>query len=1189
MFVCIFLISFTSALDFDNIKEFKKGELKYGQIDIYNSFLIPKLIKGDKLAEYTLTDNSNTCLINCYAEGTAILYEKRKLFDDLKFIGRDGKNKNIKSSQIYIQVNKSFEVYINDYEKQCTTVILTNGSYEVCEYELIGNHPEQKYKLSWKEYDNKKLNPGNYTWRIQGQKDKYESIDWIVNAFGEEFTEWAWWNTSVQFKQQLNFSTTSSSQVRIPYRVNSSDGINGSVVWTLPQESFDSSTNYSEWFYYNDFSDIHIVNTSETEELPFEVEIGSATSINPTQVWNDIGRNLTILFKETSGNPTDSSPNGNSIALGGLLWRNKSSGCISGNCVFSDGTNASTGGIVPFDQSLNFSGSSVTIEVWLNYTSIDADWDFIVGKQGPSHSTREMAITRTNLVPKTFGIDLSNGVEVISNNGISTPLIDRWYYIVAVCDIDNSRSLLYVNAILEGNISFDCSSIPSTTTSITIGNASDSVPYAVDGLIDNVRYTGRVLTSDEIKAIYEEVIFQHSNLGDVQSRIVETTLIAPENDSNFNVNNITFTFNSSAAGRLNLTNVTLLIWYNNGSLFHENFTSLSGEETVTTIKNIQGFVEGEFIWNALTKGTEGSQDFDVNRTFATDLSAPIINVTSPTGIIVFHKVGNNLSLNWTITESNLDACWFEYNSTNTTVTCADNNYSFSTTIQQNLTFYANDSVGNLGSNFTSWEFLFEKYNVTFNNQTFGSSLETFTAEIILGFGETISEVIFYYNNINYTTNVFFSEGEYSVISSILVPAVESQTNFPLGFFIVVGGETYDLETFNQTVINVNISECFSGDNLLLNMSLKDEVIKSSIVGDIEVNAQVISKSSGETAGSVAVNFANISSASLCLSPLELFGSLYLDAEIKYSSDNYAPELYHIQKADLSEYPKNLSLFDLSNNLSTEFLIKYQDDNLIFVEGAVIQLQRKYISENLFEIVEAPLTSDIGTSIVHIDLNTNKYQATVVKDGVVLDVFLNLVFNCENPLSGQCTENLFGKIDSQNDVPLVQLQDFAYSIISANNTITTLFTIPSGTPSLVNIVLTQRDQFGNSSLCNQSIISSGGSLDCTFEDTIGDSFLELKISKDTKLQAEEGFIIVEDSGLDFLGNNFFIVIVFLLSIVGMSFSSPEWMIINAVFTMTISGAFWLLNGLDFVVGLGSLMYLIIAAGILIKELSKQEDQ
>jgi len=58
---------------------------------------------------------------------------------------------------------------------------------------------------------------------------------------------------------------------------------------------------------------------------------------------------------------------------------------------------------------------------------------------------------------------------------------------------------------------------------------------------------------------------------------------------------------------------------------------------------------------------------------------------------------------------------------------------------------------------------------------------------------------------------------------------------------------------------------------------------------------------------------------------------------------------------------------------------------------------------------------------------------------------------------------------------------------------------------------------------------------------------------------------------------------------MAFSSPEWIIINSIITLLLAGALWLLNGMNFVVGLGSIMWLVIAAGILIMKLAKQEDR
>ncbi len=497
---------------------------------------------------------------------------------------------------------------------------------------------------------------------------------------------------------------------------------------------------------------------------------------------------------------------------------------------------------------------------------------------------------------------------------------------------------------------------------------------------------------------------------------------------------------------------------------------------------------------------------------------------------------------------------------------------------------------NSNSSFISWDYLVWQGETSFNNETTEGASETFTTNITVGGGGSLSEASLIYNGTSYTSSIDFSGGVYSISSTITIPTVSEDSTMFFNFNVTVDSTSYSLNQYNQTVDDLEFGLCGGASNdALLNMTLVNEITKDNITGDIQISAEIINKLSGETIETISKGFNGTNSAAICFSPTSAYDLYYFDATIRYTSDGYDSEFYTIQKADLGDYPLNLTLFDLNSNDSTEFLIKYQDDALIAVEGAVIQLLRMYISEDVYEVVEAPLTSNIGTAVVHIDLDTNKYKAIVVKDGVVLDIFTNLVFDCESELSGQCTQNLFGSINPHNSVSTESLNDFTYDVTSINNTITTSFTIPSGTPATVNIVLTQKDLFGNSTLCNQTIYSSAGSIDCNYDDTIGDSMVTLEILKNTELEGQQEYLIKEGGGIDWLGNNYFIVLIFLLSLTGIAVSSPEWIVINGVLTMVLAGGLWLLNGLDFVVGLGGLIWLIIAAGLLILKLSKQEDR
>jgi len=69
-----------------------------------------------QVAEYNLTYNTEQCLINCYAEGTATLHEAGQLFSDLNFENRKGKDVSI-NNKILILLNENYIEEVIDEEK----------------------------------------------------------------------------------------------------------------------------------------------------------------------------------------------------------------------------------------------------------------------------------------------------------------------------------------------------------------------------------------------------------------------------------------------------------------------------------------------------------------------------------------------------------------------------------------------------------------------------------------------------------------------------------------------------------------------------------------------------------------------------------------------------------------------------------------------------------------------------------------------------------------------------------------------------------------------------------------------------------------------------------------------------------------------------------------------------------------
>lgn len=1064
----IFLISFASALEIDNIKEYDPVTR---EVTVYNSFL--GIIKLDQVGKARLNTPLNVKVAVGYqkvAEFDLWAYEdyndalKQFEFIDLETRKEISRDYDLK----YLSYE---EVEVNDYENDCKIIINFR-----CGVKLSGTHIEIRKK--WNEITqvdlkkNDKLTIGVFTEVKEGDR-----VDWIPRIYGEKVPEWATW------QQSLN-----------------TDLISG---W-----NFDGS--------------------------------GNATDL--------LGANELFNSGLTTGED-------------GII--NKS--------YLSDTSSDYLSKTTPTTP-----GNAFAFSFWANLTSAESDDMLLQMKQDAPNFAIEISFLASSTSLSIGKFDGSSD----SDSTDYSPYFNNWTHIVF--SYNGTRWFLWLNAINKINDTVSFGDFTSLDL-IMVGNNPLALSRAINGNIDETYYWNRSLTQTDVNNLFgggNPPFFNET--GDNAPNI---TLNSPSSGNFTSPQSLNINF--TASDDINLTDVKL---YVNGLLNQTNATGINNSEYIFPLN----LGDGNFTIFGLATDNESQTSNSSSILISIDSQVPTINIESPNGTIEYFLLGNNETLNVTVTDTSLESCWYNYNGTNVTIQNCLSGIKNSTEFiyelgNNNITVYANDSLGNLNSSFRSWDYIILESNRTFNNQTYEGSQETFSTEITIGGGQSLSQAILEYNNTNYTTNIIFISETYFISSTISVPTVTTDTNISFGFYLVIDGITYFLGSENQTILNVELGACGGGDDLLINISLFDEGTRTNITGNIELNAQIIGKVNGNIVQSANLTFTSVNYGEVCLTPNASLSSFYLDMEIKYVSADHAPELYNIQKADLSDYPKNLSLFDLALNDSTEFLIKYEDDDLILVEGAVIQLQRKYIGSDLFEVVEAPTTSNLGTAVVHIDLNTNKYQATIVKDGVVLDIFTNIVFHCENELSGQCTEELLGKIDSQNIVTLESLNDFTYAVSEVNNTITTLFSIPSGSPSSINIVLTQTDVFGNTSLCNQTVVSSAGSIDCTYSDTIGDSVVQLEIRKDEEPQAIKSYVIYEDGTLDFSGNNFFILLIMALSLIGMAFSSPEWIVINSVIILLLGGSLWLLDGMNLVIGLGSLVWLVVGAGILIKEISKQEDR
>lgn len=1240
------MASMVSGLSFDNIKEktdlttatslsFNGKEVtnfvkEYPKIQIDNAFGL-----GAKLFEGYLSQHDTSCGMECQSTMEINLVNSGVLVDAVDFytILKDESRikQNVRSYQFYLKTDESaFEV--DDYETQCVQGKFNelNQTYEqVCSQVIVGSHTENE--PLWKKYNiGDSVPAGTYTLKLEGNKKPSRSVDWVIKTTGETLSEWAVWGgeteietygggvvglntltvktgiklsptTDIRIEEIEKFSTTAATKAYLQYEnetiIETSNFISDKAIFS---SILVSSENYRITV-DNDGSSYLVTGTTTPGSYPFskgDVSITGVVGLTPT--W--LGSVHNVTYKTETGTVTLDSPADSSTS-------------DTSNVLFNASASV-TGGAYLTNMSL-WTNETGTFEL-KNSTEIGGDTG-----SGLSYDSFDAGL-KTDLVSyyKLDDTDDTNALDAHgSNDGAQSGTTDGITgKIETAFDFDGNNDYVEIDSLTQAynemsvSMWFKADSLGTSTRQGVLSRGSDGgnnngqwffIPRYLGGTSDNIfriidggtthelAFTGTDIT---VGTWYNVIMtFNSSNY----SIYLDGELKDTENPSFSSIDALTeevyigFTKGNPSSSTDNYFDGTIDevgIW--NKALTTGEIEELYMGGFPTSTQTWNRTITDDIIWNVQACDTDGDCGFATsNYSLSIDTTAPTIEILSPTGIETYGYNGQNITLNYSISDTNLDSCWYDYNGTNTTTPCADNSSIILETGNNNITLYANDSVGNVGSQSGNWTYKLFENSFTFENETRAGDQEDFSMNVTLGTGMDLDSVIFHYNGEEETPEIF-SSGQDRIfnVTDYAIPLLQVDTNVTMFFEIALADAT-EINTTNQVqlVQAIFLDNCSSHTNLLFNISLFDERAKTSLLGDIEFNYKLLNVPAYGVINNLNLSFTNVSNALVC-SDINLTDQNFVQSiEIRYVSDGYAPELYHIQRAAINGDTTTLNLFDLNSSASTEFKLTYQDDTFNFVEGAIVQLLRKYISEDVYEVVEAPLTSNEGVSVVHVDLDSVKYKVIVTKNGVVLDTFDNIVFKCVSELTGECEQKLLGEINPQNSVSIETLQDFSYSISEVDNTVTVTYSIPSGSPSSVNMLLEQKDQFGNTTMCNQTITSSGGSIDCDYDDTIGDSYIDLKIYKDGSPITAKSYLVPEANSIDWLGNNYIIVVILLLSLVGMAITSPEWMVINSIITLLLAGSLWLLNGTTFGIGLGMLMWLLIAAGILIFKLAKQEDR
>jgi len=512
-----------------------------------------------------------------------------------------------------------------------------------------------------------------------------------------------------------------------------------------------------------------------------------------------------------------------------------------------------------------------------------------------------------------------------------------------------------------------------------------------------------------------------------------------------------------------------------------------------------------------------------------------------------------------------------------------------------LTIWANDTAGNVGSNYTIWEYDVFVTNQTWNNETSEGAVEPFTLNATLGTGLTFNSATLTYNGTDYAGTITNTGGtDYYIDTEIDISNVDAEEEREFYWNLALSnGESYNTSTQTQNVTALFIDDCTSFGTLILNYTLYDEDTQDLISPDpavdnatIEINIDV--SPLGSTTPIIEYsNTFETNNATICMDNLET--NYRLDVTTKYSAFDHVVEYHHIQNYQLnSSSEQHISLYDLATTESQEFLVVFKDENFVLVQDALIDISREYVGEGLFKSVEVAKTDSQGQTIVHLVLGDVRYDIVVKKEGEILATFDNVVAVCQDAGSGECTLNLNQLATQVQPLDYENLGNIAYywTLDRADRTIQVDFTSTDSLVVKVDLNVTKFDNYFNESVCDETLTSTTGTITCNIPANFGNVSFLAELYSDGEFVGQTLFSL-SPQALESFGYTGVIMVIIMFMVLPLMFvSSPVGMVFGGIIAIVMMGLLSMFDYGGTLLGSGSMiMWFIVAGLILVWRMSK----
>jgi len=1044
VFCFVFLLSFVSALEYDNIKTYdpitREATFKNSIFGIPTTTIGKARLNTplDYMIEHSGYQKVAEFRLQAYTDYNDIL-KSIDLYDKKE---KDYKNHKITDRTIDIKYKLEKLVSVDDYKNVCE-IDYKNNSNVLCEYKIVGSHLEER--IVWEKVTpailkkNEYVDVGLFTKVKRG-----DYVEWIPTIYGVEVEEWASWNASLIVENSDDFERAS---LGANWTVSGTPDIFNSEWYRMDSADDDAKTTVGSV----------ITNTTPTN---FKIKIKRSSGSGSTYawMWNDAGGNAAFYFQFASTNDL--------VVVGSV---------------------------------------TTTLDA-----AFDNDWYLL--------EARNINWSEHTFDAWSRGVEIATGLGFINNYNYA----DQWRI-----GEHGGISLNYVDHVYsEVGVS---------------QNATDNPPVI--------------------------------------------TLNSPDNATDYLTSPIQINFSCYGSDDQNLTSVG---FYVNNVLDQLNTSGINNTNYLFS----KTLTDGNYNWTC--EGTDNNTQTTkpTARTFRIHTTDPESYIHYPTGTLDYHLGGTPLKFNWTVNEtgenltSHIINCTFNYNGVvtelNNTLCTQINETTFTPLPGINtLNFSVTDEFGLINTSITTWNIKLFEINQTYNNETTEGSLETFLANLRLGSGYSITDAVLINYNGSSSAGQSFAVGSNTVLRKVdfLIPNVNNDTNASFYWSVTLSDSTaLNLSSQNQTIYNLKLDNCSSNTVEIFNFTVVDEE-KQTILPNatIEIAINIYDENREQLILNYSELFEGINPLRVCMNRNLSSDSMYLvDTVVRYEDTGNANEYYNIVGQNLTSgtETQKITLYDLNLTDSTEFQLSFTGSDFLPVENALVYVDRQYISENTFKTVELPKTDYNGQSVLHLVRNDVIYNIRIIKDGIVLGSFENLVAFCDDFTIGYCNIelNAFDSVESVFNVDEELGIIYTSPIYNeTTNTISFNFLTSDGTSKTVLLEVTRNDIFGNRSICNSTLTSSGGTLTCNIDPNLDESVLVVSIYVDGVLTVK-GSVELDTDNYGVAG--YLVMFVMAMSFIFMFSGSKTGVLISIGLTFAGSLGMGIVSGKLIGIGASGIWLLVI---------------